>query len=163
MNSLVRHDATQLKAKNLLIQFLTDWSKKSTIRIRLRQTYDKSKKYKIVKSIVVYIQSKFKRSINMNKARLILLTKLWVEVQQKMVSTLIKQKKDPKRLSKLQSITPDMREAVLKRYFAKCLRKHAASFFEWRRKRLRVRVRRSVELLCNLRRKGDHFIDEGMR
>jgi hypothetical protein len=52
-----------------------------------------------------------------------------------------------------------MREAVLNRYFKKCKLKHALDFFEWRRKRRRVRMRRCVEMLVNLR-KQSHFIDE---
>jgi hypothetical protein len=47
-----------------------------------------------------------------------------------------KSKKEGKKLKNLQNISNEMREAVLSRYFAKCKRKYAFTFFEWRRKRL---------------------------
>jgi len=56
----------------------------------------------------------------------------------------------------------EIREAVLARYFKKCMLKHAFSFFEWRRRRSKVRLLRCVELLVNLR-KNDHFMDETKR
>lgn len=52
-----------------------------------------------------------------------------------------------------------MREAVLNRYFGKCKRKYAAAFFEWRRKRRRLIMRPSIELICKLRNKVS-YIDE---
>jgi hypothetical protein len=56
----------------------------------------------------------------------------------------------------------EIREAVLARYYKKCMLKHAFSFFEWRRRRSKIRFRRCVELLVNLR-KNDHFMDETKR
>lgn len=55
-----------------------------------------------------------------------------------------------------------MREAVLQRYFNKCKRKYAAAFFEWRKKRRRLRVRSSVELICKLRTNVS-YIDDATR
>ena len=55
-----------------------------------------------------------------------------------------------------------MRDAVLKRYFFKCKRKYDQAFFEWRRIRRRVKVKRCVELICNLRIK-DQYITESMK
>jgi len=40
--------------------------------------------------------------------------------------------------------------------------KHAFAFFEWRKRRRKIRFRRCVELLVNLRKK-DHFMDETKR
>ncbi len=72
-------------------------------------------------------------------------------------------KGDPAKLEKLQKIIrPDVREGVLARYFKKCMLKHAFAFFEWRRRRRKIRFRRCVELLVNLR-KQDHFMDETKR
>ena len=94
---------------------------------------------------------------------MLILTKLWAETTQKLIVALAKnQKKEAKKMNKIQMIPPDIREAVLLRYFAKCKRKHAAAFFEWRIKRRRMKVKHCVELLCNLR-KRDHFIDEATR
>ena len=76
---------------------------------------------------------------------------------------MLNNKKDPAKLEKLQKIIrPEVREAVLARYYKKCMLKHAFSFFEWRRRRRKIRFRRSVELLVNLRKK-DHFMDETKR
>ena len=59
-----------------------------------------------------------------------------------MVLTLAKKKKDKNsKLVKIQNITSEMKEAVLLRYFNKCKLKHAAAFFEWRRKRHLIRVK----------------------
>lgn len=105
------------------------------------------------------MQKRFKRVLNVNKARIRLLTKYWAETHQKMIISIVKAKKDGKKLQKLQVITPDMREAVLNRYFGKCKRKYAAAFFEWRRKRRRLIMRPSIELICKLRNKVS-YIDE---
>ena len=76
---------------------------------------------------------------------------------------MLNNKKDPAKLEKLQKmLRSDIREAVLARYFKKCMLKHAFAFFEWRRKRRKIRFRRCVELLVNLRKK-DHFMDEVKR
>ena len=91
-----------------------------------------------------------------------LLQKFWVETHQKMIIALVKAKKEGKKLKALQQITTEMREAVLRRYFMKCKKKYSASFFEWRRRRRRVKVKHCVEILSNLRKK-DRFIDETLR
>ena len=76
---------------------------------------------------------------------------------------MLNNKKDPAKLEKLQKmLSSDIREAVLARYFKKCMLKHAFSFFEWRRRRRKIRLLRCVELLVNLR-KNDHFMDETKR
>ena len=58
-----------------------------------------------------------------------------------MVIAIVKQKKESKKLQKIQNIPPEIREGVLKRYLNKCKLKHAYAFFEWRRKRHLVKVK----------------------
>jgi len=48
------------------------------------------------------------------------------------------------------------------RYYNKCMTKYAESFFDWRRKKRKVRFMRCVEYLANLRKK-EHFMDETKR
>ncbi len=79
-----------------------------------------------------------------------------------MIVSMIKSKKDQKKVQKVQMIDPEIKEAVLSRYMMKCKYKHASLFFEWRRKRRRVRVMKCVEMLANLRLKIN-FMDEGLR
>ena len=52
-----------------------------------------------------------------------------------MLLSLVKKKKETKKIAKLQNISPEIREAVIQRYFNKCKMKHAYAFFEWRRKK----------------------------
>jgi hypothetical protein len=59
-------------------------------------------------------------------------------------------------------IDSEIKDAVLDRYLSKCKYKHASLFFEWRRKRRRVRVKKCVEVLANLRLKIN-FMEEGLR
>ena len=64
-----------------------------------------------------------------------------------MVMNLFKKKKDKKdkdKLAKLQKITPEIRDAVIARYFSKCQQKHSLQFFEWRKKRHLVKVKVSL-------------------
>lgn len=97
-----------------------------------------------------------KKSIEMDKARFLLLRRFWDEILQKMVVRLFKKKKSKKDqdfLMALQTMRAEMREAVLKRYFRKCKNKHAAQFFEWRkiRKQLEVKVRTYIILILKCR------------
>ena len=59
-------------------------------------------------------------------------------------------------------MTNEMRDAVLSRYYQKCKRKHAATYFEWRKKRRSIKIKKCVELLCYLRKK-DGYIDDAQR
>lgn len=97
--------------------------------------------------------------MNVDKARLNLLAKYWNETKEKMLLQLIKAKKEGKKVKALQQISNEMRDAVLSRYYQKCKRKHAASYFEWRKKRRRIKIKKCVELLCYLRKK-DGYIDD---
>lgn len=108
------------------------------------------------------MQKRFKRALDLKKARMKLLNKYWIDVQQKMIIAMVKAKKDGKKLQRIQTLSVDMREAVLNRYFNKCSRKYAAAFFEWRKKRRRLRVKSSVELTCKLRAKVS-YIDDATR
>lgn len=92
--------------------------------------------------------------------RIILLGKFFTETTSKLVVAMIKSKKDQKKVQKVQMIDADIKEAVLSRYLSKCKYKHASLFFEWRRKRRRVRVMKCVEVLANLRLKIN-FMEEG--
>jgi|LauGreDrversion4_2_1035121.scaffolds.fasta_scaffold361483_1 hypothetical protein len=94
--------------------------------------------------------------------RKILLGKFFSDTANKMIVSMIKSKKDQKKVQKVQMIDPEIKEAVLSRYMMKCKYKHASLFFEWRRKRRRVRVMKCVEMLANLRLKIN-FMDEGLR
>jgi hypothetical protein len=95
-----------------------------------------------------------KKSLEMDKARMFLLKKLWDESSQKMVVRLFKRKKNKKDtdlILKIQSTSTEMRDAVLQRYFRKCKNKHASEFFAWRkiRNQLEVKVNIILKYLTN--------------
>ena len=105
--------------------------KKISIKNKFVQYYEKSNLIlqNIDKFIVISIQNGFTRVLHLNQARMILLKRYFDEVHQKVLLTVIKKKKDKSKIIKLQSISPEIREAVLSRYFNKCKIKHAAAFF----------------------------------
>eukprot|EP00347_Sterkiella_histriomuscorum_P018909 403343705 len=147
-----QYDNNYSQSQTIVHAFLKQYMKKATIKNKFVQYYEK----------IISIQQTFTRVLHINKARMILLKKYFDEVHQKVLLTIIKKKKDKSKLFKLQNISHDVKEAVLLRYFNKCKIKHASQFFEWRRKRHQVKVKRSIETILNLRRK-DQFMDEAQR
>lgn len=111
---------------------------------------------------VIHAQKRFINHMNVDKARINLLTKYWNETKEKMLLQMIKAKKEGKKVKALQQMSNEMRDAVLSRYYQKCKRKHAALYFEWRKKRRRIKIKKCVELLCYLRKK-DGYIDDVQR
>jgi len=153
------------QAKLLVKNFLKEFVKKANIKNLIIQYCTKSKLTLSVLSpvfIVLIIQSRIRQNINLTRARMFLLSKYFSETAQKMTLSLVKTKKDQKKVQRIQQIDPSIKDAVLRRYLNKCKLKHAFLFFEWRRKRRRVRVMNCVEMIASLRNKVN-FMDEALR
>ncbi|CDW76772.1 UNKNOWN [Stylonychia lemnae] len=147
-----KFDGVLEEAKNKMLLFMRQFTKKSSIKFTFIQYCEK----------LISIQNRFLQVINLNKARIVLLKRYYEEVHQKVLMDVIKKKKDKVKLTKLQNINPEIRDAVLNRYYNKCRIKHASAFFNWRKKRQLVRVKRSIETIINLRRR-DQYIDEAQK
>ena len=122
------------RAADTVKGFLTEFSKKISMRLKMTQFYNMSKR-RDANYVVIHAQKKFIKHMNLDKARVNLLSKYWNDTKEKLVLQMIKAKKEGKKLKAFQSMSNEMRDATLARYYQKCKRKHNFTYFEWRRKR----------------------------
>ena len=123
-STIMTHDIIEEKSKHIIRAFLHDTSEIFQLKTYLRKFHNH----------ITFIQSKFREHLQAYKMRCQVLSEIWDREKQFLVKSYIlkKNKKKSGVVKKLNLMSDEIKQAMIKAYLERCKIKYQLTFADWR-------------------------------